>query len=276
MTRAVFVVLITLSLGARAAGAQNAQAEGMGTWFDWGAVGIIADGDSVHGIRLWAFNASNREVIDDARKFSEQFPPDAMQRWLDRADQLMSAPVPAPDSVQSDIATPILGDGRGGGVRLLRVYKKHKFDESPVITFIGDSGHGGFSIKLSPAEADAFVAGLRWFSERVGHLPPDSVPPDVVSAGSGDSLDSPPEVLRRTAWFPPEAPRVHGRGTALMRFVIDTAGHVDPATIRTIFADDQAMDAFARLVVLREAFRPGIVHGHAVKVRIDQIVTFRE
>ncbi|MGH7532475.1 MAG: hypothetical protein ACREL4_04190 [Gemmatimonadales bacterium] len=276
MIRTVFVALLALTLGARASRAQDAQAEGSGTWFDWSPVGIVAEGDSAHGIRLWAVNATNKVVIHDDKAFSEHFTPDAMDHWLESVDQLMSVPSPAPDSIRSDIATPILEDGRGGGVRLLRVRKKHKWDASPIITFIGDSGRGGFSIKLSAAEADNLVVGLRWFSQRVRHLPPDSLPPDVVSCASGDILDSRPEVLHKTVdQFPPEYRWLRGPGKALMRFVIDTTGHVDSVTIRTIFATDPKMEGLARVLLLREAFRPGVLHGHAVKVLADQTVTFR-
>lgn len=276
MTRTTFVALLALTLGARASLGQGAQGEGVGTWFDWSPVGVVADGDSAHGIRLWAVNATNKVVIHDDETFSERFTPDAMEAWLESVDQLMSVPSLAPDSIRSDIATPILDDGHGGGVRLLRVHKKHKWDASPIITFIGDSGRGGFSIKLSFAEAQDLVAGLRWFSGRVRHIPPDSLPPDVVSCASGDTLDSPPAVLHKTVGpLPSEYRRLRGPGRALMRFVIDTTGHVDAETIRTIFATDPKMEALAHVLLLRETFKPGFLHGHAVKVEADQTVVFR-
>ena len=87
----------------------------------------------------------------------------------------------------------------------------------------------------------------------------DEVP--VMLAGP---LPDYPEALRRAG--------VEGR--VVLEAVVDTAGHVEPASLVAIAATHPGFVAPARRAVAATLFRPALVHGRAVRVRVRIPIEF--
>ena len=73
-----------------------------------------------------------------------------------------------------------------------------------------------------------------------------------------------PEVLRRAGI----------EGTVLVEVVIDTAGQVEPASLRVVPSSQALFDAEALAVVAGSSYRPGRMSGRAVRVRVVVPVVF--
>jgi len=85
-------------------------------------------------------------------------------------------------------------------------------------------------------------------------------PPDLISAGP-----------RR---YPPVLERAGIGGAVTAEFVIDTTGHPEPNEFRIINSTNPAFNEPAREMVMKSVFRPGRVRGQAVRVRVQQRVSF--
>ncbi|MEA3244866.1 MAG: TonB family protein [Gemmatimonadota bacterium] len=74
----------------------------------------------------------------------------------------------------------------------------------------------------------------------------------------------------------PSALRSAGvEGTARVRFVVDTLGRVEPATVETITATNGMFEMAVRDALPRMRFRPARVGGHAVRQLVEFPVAFR-
>jgi len=65
------------------------------------------------------------------------------------------------------------------------------------------------------------------------------------------------------------------QGRVMVRAIIDTTGRAEPGSVRVIESPHPGFDQAARNFVLRTRFRPGRVHGRAVRVLIEFPVEFR-
>jgi len=64
-------------------------------------------------------------------------------------------------------------------------------------------------------------------------------------------------------------------GRVIVRAIIDTTGRAEPASVQVVESPHPGFDQAARNFVLRTRFRPGRVHGRAVRVLIEFPVEFR-
>ncbi len=85
-------------------------------------------------------------------------------------------------------------------------------------------------------------------------------PPDLISAGP-----------RR---YPPVLERAGIGGSVTAEFVIDTTGHPEAAEFRVINSTNPAFNEPAKEMIMKSVFRPGKVRGQAVRVRVQQRVSF--
>ena len=111
--------------------------------------------------------------------------------------------------------------------------------------------------------------------------------PGPSGAAAGDSAagaaileasetDEPAAAVRQPAPRYPAAlreARIEGR--VLVRFIIDTAGHVEPGSLRVAESTNPAFDAAAVEAIERSLFRPARVRGHAVRQLTLQGIVFR-
>jgi len=63
-------------------------------------------------------------------------------------------------------------------------------------------------------------------------------------------------------------------GRVVVEFVIDTAGQVEPASLRVLESTHQAFDQAARTTMLESVFKPARLSGHAVRQLTRQAVRF--
>jgi protein TonB len=107
----------------------------------------------------------------------------------------------------------------------------------------------------APAPAPGMAPGDPWSAPLVEEQPALlAAPPPVY-----------PELLRRAG--------IAGR--VVVEAVIDTVGRAERPSVRVVASANPGFDAPARDCVLRARFRPGRVHGRAVRVLIQLPIDFR-
>lgn len=118
-----------------------------------------------------------------------------------------------------------------------------------------------------PVEAPAWTPGPRV-----------TLPGDTLPGGgpwTSEVVDEPPALLAGRAPSYPELLRAAGiTGRVVVEVVIDTLGHAE-AAVRVVESSQAGFDAPALDYVRRAVFRPGRVHGRAVRVLIRLPVDFR-
>ena len=102
---------------------------------------------------------------------------------------------------------------------------------------------------------------------------PQRIAPEKVdSAMRAESVEVPPVAL----FSPP--PRMPGnlrvRGTLLVRFIIDTAGQVEPSSVKFLNSHDERLTSPVRDAVLRQRYRPAMVHGRPVRILVERPFMF--
>jgi len=85
-------------------------------------------------------------------------------------------------------------------------------------------------------------------------------PPDLISAGP-----------RR---YPPVLERAGIGGRVIAQFVVDTTGHPEAAGFKVLSSTNPAFNEPAKEMIMKSVFRPGRVRGQAVRVQVQQAVSF--
>lgn len=78
------------------------------------------------------------------------------------------------------------------------------------------------------------------------------------------------------AEYPPLLRRAGIQGTVIMQAVIDTAGRVDPGTLRVISSPNSGFNEPARNAAEEAVFRPARVEGRRVRARVRLSIEFRD
>lgn len=88
-------------------------------------------------------------------------------------------------------------------------------------------------------------------------------------------VDDPPQLIsagpRR---YPPVLERAGVGGRVVAQFVIDTTGHPESAGFKILTTTNPAFNEPAREMIMKSVFRPGKVRGVAVRVQVQQAVSF--
>ncbi len=100
-------------------------------------------------------------------------------------------------------------------------------------------------------------------------------PIDLTQTFLESAVDEPPERLSGPSPRYPEMLRQAGiEGSVILEFVIDTTGNVEPNSVKVQAATNRAFEGPAREVILRSRYRPGRVRGTAVRVLVQQSISF--
>jgi bla regulator protein BlaR1 len=82
----------------------------------------------------------------------------------------------------------------------------------------------------------------------------------------------------RVSFPPPEYPRLllaaGIEGSVLSTFVVGTDGRAEPGSIQILQSSNRAFEAPARYAIQNAVFRPGTLHGEAVRVQIQMPLQF--
>ena len=88
-------------------------------------------------------------------------------------------------------------------------------------------------------------------------------------------LDDPPTVVAAgSVRYPPALQSAGIAGSVDVQFIVDSTGHPEAASFRVLKSTHPAFEAPAREAVLKTVFRPGKLHGQAVRVLVQQSVKF--
>lgn len=88
-------------------------------------------------------------------------------------------------------------------------------------------------------------------------------------------VDDPPTLISSGPQLFPPAMRAAGiAGKVTMRFIVDVTGHVEPSSLQVISSSHPAFVEPTKQMLLKSLFKPGKVHGEAVRVLVQQTINF--
>ncbi|MFZ5624378.1 MAG: energy transducer TonB [Gemmatimonadota bacterium] len=91
-----------------------------------------------------------------------------------------------------------------------------------------------------------------------------------------DEVDDRPEVVSvPQPRYPPLLEQAGIGGQVIAQFIVDTTGHVEPGSFKVIKTPHPAFEAPVREAIMKAVFKPGRMRGTAVRVLVQQPVTFR-
>jgi protein TonB len=89
-------------------------------------------------------------------------------------------------------------------------------------------------------------------------------------------VDEPAQAIRQPApRYPPVLQQSGIEGKVLLEFIIDSTGHVEPASVRVLERSRAGFDAAALEAVEKSLFKPARVRGRPIRQRTLQSVVFR-
>lgn len=89
-------------------------------------------------------------------------------------------------------------------------------------------------------------------------------------------VDEIPQVVSQPALrYPPVMESAGIPGQVDVQFVVDTTGRVEPGSLKVIQSSHKAFEEPAREAMLKFIFKPGKSHGHAVRVLVQQRMSFK-
>lgn len=107
-------------------------------------------------------------------------------------------------------------------------------------------------------------------------LPAGPSPRDTFGPWTPALVEEPPVLLAGPSPHYPDALRAAGiEGRAVVEFVVDTLGRAEPGSATVVTSTHPAFADPARRYVVNALFRPGRVHGRAVRVLIRLPIEFR-
>lgn len=127
-------------------------------------------------------------------------------------------------------------------------------------------------VDLLPIDAGTPVQPSVW-------LPGEGVATLALTKDLGDAgaavVEEPPALLAAPGLPYPEPLRSAGiTGRVVVQAVVDTTGRAEPASIVVIASANPGFDAAARSYVQSATFRPGRVHGRAVRIQVRVPIQF--
>ncbi|MEP7324923.1 MAG: energy transducer TonB [Gemmatimonadota bacterium] len=88
-------------------------------------------------------------------------------------------------------------------------------------------------------------------------------------------VDDPPQLISSGPQLFPPAMRAAGiPGKVTMQFVVDVTGHVEPGSLKVLSSSHPAFVEPTKQMLLKSLFKPGKVHGEAVRVLVQQVINF--
>jgi TonB family protein len=118
--------------------------------------------------------------------------------------------------------------------------------------FTGTGVQGGVSVGVVGGTGP--VTGETYLEAQVDD------PPDLISAGP-----------RR---YPPVLERAGVGGRVIAQFVVDTTGPPETSGFRILSSTNPSFNEPAKEMIMKSVFRPGRVRGQAVRVQVQQAVSF--
>src|SRR6267154_922582 len=85
-----------------------------------------------------------------------------------------------------------------------------------------------------------------------------------------------PQMLSHPPLRYPEQLRQAGiEGRVVIRLIVDATGRIEPTVVKIITTANPGFNEPAKRMILGARYRPGEVHGHAMRVVLDQPIDFK-
>ena len=92
----------------------------------------------------------------------------------------------------------------------------------------------------------------------------------------GNAVDEPVTVTRQgVPEYPPALAKAGIPGKVELEYVVDTAGVVEPSSLRVLGSTHPAFEGAARRAIMASRFRPAKLNGRVVRQLVRQTLTFR-
>jgi TonB family protein len=143
------------------------------------------------------------------------------------------------------------------------------------------SGHSAFEIphlSLSPLPAAVTTIAdlVNASAESRGLRIHGTAPLQGTGLQSAASVDDPVTVVDQAApQYPPSLAQAGITGRVELEYVVDTLGHVEPGSVRTVVSTRPEFELEARTAALGSRFRPARLRGYPVRQLVRQMFTFR-
>jgi protein TonB len=109
----------------------------------------------------------------------------------------------------------------------------------------------------------------------VGGTGPVPIEGEVFLAAEVDETPQAADPAACQPKYPPVMQSAGIPGKVVMQFVVNTDGHVDPSTFKVVSTTHKAFEDPAREAMLKCSFKPGKSRGQAVRVLVQQALSFK-
>ncbi|HEV8613302.1 MAG TPA: energy transducer TonB, partial [Gemmatimonadales bacterium] len=186
-----------------------------------------------------------------------QLHPDSLVEWLNHAAAVLHTPAIVQAGERIQWSRELRAPRDSGHLALGRTVKQGKLQKACWLA-IADKKYG-WSVEISSREADSLLALL--FAAGTQSRLTDSVAPSTH-----DSVEVPVRI--RSQPNPGFRAGVYGRVFA--RYVVDTAGQVEPGSLVIVLASDPMLAELARKVLRGSRFYPALSRGRPVRQLVEQ------
>lgn len=99
--------------------------------------------------------------------------------------------------------------------------------------------------------------------------------PSTDAVLSVDVVQEKPERLAgQPPAYPPLLQQAQIEGTVMVEAIIDTTGHIEPASIKVVQTSNPGFNESAKQAIVKWLYRPARVYGRAVRVLIHQPINY--
>jgi hypothetical protein len=211
-----------------------------------------------YGVRLLAApSISSKQGADSTVFVWIGLHPDSLVEWLNHAAAVLHTPAIVQAGERIQWSRELRAPRDSGHLALGRTVKQGKLQKAYWLA-IADKKYG-WSVEISSREADSLLALL--FVAGTQSRLTDSVGAPFPS----DSVELPVRIRSQ-----PNRLRVGVYGRVFARYVVDTAGQVEPGSLVIVLASDPMLAELAREVLRRSRFYPALSRSRPVRQLVEQ------
>lgn len=233
----------------------------------WPLADVIVSASERYGVSVWASpNLGVRQDNSAVRTIDLSVRPEVALQWVEVAAALRDA--------ASDRAPVLRAADSTSYLAVARPPKPAARSRPFRVILRDDATNAGWHTDVTEVQFTELLTVVRLAARTSGYEPvfsPSSRPSHDGECG----LDEPAQVKYQPSprYVRPGGGRTHGR--VILQYVVGRDGRAEPASIRAILSDGDALLEEARRVILGSRFEPGQSCGAAVRQLVRQSIGFK-